>query len=305
MYTLRGSDNIEHGPLSARDVREWISRGYAVGSTPARADVETAWRPLAEFVEFQAALAAVALARPQGSAAPVVPSRVVALTALWLGIGGFLFFTAIGAVVLGILAYVLIEKRPRDFAGRTQSMIAVLLGILWLVAVPYAAYYGFLAMQREMWRPRDDCHTRARSLATSLKIASIANNGTYPDAATWCDVIKHEVTSTNHYLCPQDTNHARSGFAYNERLGGAVNPDPQTVAIFESDLGWNASGGASNIIARPRHGNYIMVGYVSGWVRGIRTNEIPFLQWDPHPTNKTTSTGNQPGVPRNVRNYRR
>jgi hypothetical protein len=115
----------------------------------------------------------------------------------------------------------------------------------------------------------------------SLRVMSIANKGAYPDADSWCDTIRKEVTSTNHYQCPEDPTHAACAYAYNAALSGVKEPNPNTVMIFESDLGWNGSGGASNIIAKPRHGNRVIVGFASGQVRPVRTNELSQLRWNP------------------------
>jgi hypothetical protein len=82
-------------------------------------------------------------------------------------------------------------------------------------------------------------------------------------------------------------------------------PDPRTVMIFESDLGWNGSGGVSNAVAKPRHkgfamrvprgtngpvarrggnfhrGPFVMVGFADRSVAPIAVEDLPNLRWDP------------------------
>ncbi len=288
MYTLRGPDQQEHGPLSAPDVREWISQGRATRATTARADGEGRFRPLAQFIEFQVAFGAADMSLPPTlRGAPDQPSRAIAITAFALSAGGVFFFTALGGVVLGFIATALIQKRPREFGGPRYAVAAVFIGIAWLIAVPSGIYYGFHAMQRAMYQPKNNCHMHARSLATSLRIISIGNNGTFPDATSWCEAVGQEVTSTNHYRCPQDTNRTTCSFAYNAQISGVRNPDPQTVTLFESDLGWNGSGGISNMVAKPRHGGHVTMGFADGSVRTMTPDAVKLLQWQPHSTHQT------------------
>ena len=60
MYKLLGSDQEEYGPVSADQVRAWISQGRANGRSQLQAAGSTEWKPLAEFPEFADALKAMA-----------------------------------------------------------------------------------------------------------------------------------------------------------------------------------------------------------------------------------------------------
>jgi hypothetical protein len=279
MYTLRDANQQEHGPLSAHEVRQWIANGQATRDTQARAAGEDRWRPLGQFIEFGPALDNTAAAAP-----PALPQsrmhRLLAIIALVLSILGFAVITAFAGIVLGIVALVLAKKRPHEFGGPRLATAAIIVGIAWLIAIPTTGFFAFRNAQRQAGIGRN-CFMHANSLARSLKIVSIANGGTYPDAATWCDAIKHEVTSTNHYQCPQDPKRGICGFAYNEKLSGVRDPNPNTVMIFESDLGWNGSGGLTNAITKPRHFRHIVVGLANGQVRGIGPDQLKTLRWDP------------------------
>lgn len=277
MYTLRGADQQEHGPLSTRDVRDWISTGRAGGETLARADGEESWRPLSQFEEFKPTLEIVAAAN-QPPALPVKrPNRIMALIALVLSV---LPLTVIPAVVLAGIALVLTKKKPQQFGGKRLAAAALIVCAIWVIGIPTTIYFGRPILMRKMMR-RDDCFTHARSLTTSLQIVSIANNGVFPSADSWCDAIKHEVTSKTHYQCPNDPKHGECAFAYNEKLSGVKDPNPQTVMIFESDLGWNGAGGISNVVATPRHRGFIVVGFANGNLRGVTPQQLKTLRWEP------------------------
>jgi hypothetical protein len=276
MYTLRGTDHQEHGPITARDVREWIASGRATRNTEVRGDNETIWRPLSQFVEFGPALQIAEAASAPPDLPQQKPNRIMAICAFVLSFIPLL--TTLPALVLGILALVFARKNPRRFGGKRLAIAALVICVLWIVGIPTALYSAFIHQRRVMMTGRN-CYMHAMSLANSLQVIAVANQGGYPDADSWCDAIRKEVTSTNHFQCPDDPKHGICGFTFNEKLSGAKHPDPRTVAVFESDLGWNTGGGVSNAVAR--HNGRVMVGFVNGNVRGVRISELKSLRWDP------------------------
>jgi hypothetical protein len=64
LYTIRGGDQHEYGPVSTEQVREWIAQRRADGRTLARAGDAGEWQPLAEFPAFADALRAPPPAPP-------------------------------------------------------------------------------------------------------------------------------------------------------------------------------------------------------------------------------------------------
>lgn len=75
MYQVRGGDQLEYGPIPAERVMEWIGQRRLDRRSLARRMGETEWRPLGEFPEFAAALAATE-APPQ---LPQSPATIPAL----------------------------------------------------------------------------------------------------------------------------------------------------------------------------------------------------------------------------------
>ena|ERR1041385_4192580 len=55
MYKVVGADRREYGPVSRETILEWIAQGRANAQTIARFE-DGAWKPLATFDEFKAAL---------------------------------------------------------------------------------------------------------------------------------------------------------------------------------------------------------------------------------------------------------
>ncbi len=52
MYKIIGADQKEYGPVSAEQLRQWVTEGRVNAQTQARAEGETEWKPLSAFAEF-------------------------------------------------------------------------------------------------------------------------------------------------------------------------------------------------------------------------------------------------------------
>jgi TM2 domain-containing membrane protein YozV len=101
MYKIIGADGRQYGPVSAVQVREWITAGRANAQTMAQAEGATEWKPLGSFTEFADLLVASPTAP---SLPPLVDQRKSKLVAGllgilvgWVGVHRFyLGYTAIG-----------------------------------------------------------------------------------------------------------------------------------------------------------------------------------------------------------------
>jgi hypothetical protein len=67
MYFIQGADQKQYGPISAEQLRQWISENRLNRTSPCRAEAEEIWKTLGDFPEFADAFGAV-------PAAPTVPS---------------------------------------------------------------------------------------------------------------------------------------------------------------------------------------------------------------------------------------
>jgi hypothetical protein len=54
MYKIIGANQTEYGPVSAEQIRQWITEGRINAQTPAQAAGDTGWKPIATFPEFAA-----------------------------------------------------------------------------------------------------------------------------------------------------------------------------------------------------------------------------------------------------------
>src|SRR5262245_35742281 len=69
MYKVVGADRREYGPVTREAILEWIAQGRANAQTIAKFE-DGAWKPLATFDEFKAALGAAPALPAPGSEAP-------------------------------------------------------------------------------------------------------------------------------------------------------------------------------------------------------------------------------------------
>jgi hypothetical protein len=60
MYKIIGADQKEYGPVTADQLRQWITEGRVSGQTSVWAEGTTEWKPLSAFPEFADILGAVA-----------------------------------------------------------------------------------------------------------------------------------------------------------------------------------------------------------------------------------------------------
>jgi hypothetical protein len=68
MYYIQGADQKQYGPVSAEQLRQWISENRLNRSSPCRAEAEATWKTLGDFPEFADAFGTVPAATSQFSA---------------------------------------------------------------------------------------------------------------------------------------------------------------------------------------------------------------------------------------------
>ena len=143
MYTIKGHDGKEYGPVDAAQVKLWLSQGRADANTLIRLEGSTDWRPLGSFPELVAS-APPPLVRPAPS--PPAPDSTIstlipyrnapALITYYLGVFSLIpcvgFFLGFAAIILGIIGLKLAGKRP-EAKGKAHAWTGIILGTLVLI----------------------------------------------------------------------------------------------------------------------------------------------------------------------------
>ena len=290
-YTIIGSDQKQYGSVTPEDVRRWIAEGRLNEQSLIKAQGDAEFRPLPDFPEFADALAAKsapAIKPPALSAEPVGPARTsgLAITSLILGILGLFTcgITALIGLILGIVAMVKVRKSRGALGGGGIALAGVIVSAIFLLMIPFFAAMLLPALAAAKQKAQSVyCVNNVKQLSVALRIYAGDNQNHYPAATNWCDAIRSDVGTTNVFHCPADFSGSRCSYAFNTRLSGVEDgkADPNTVMIFEADAGWNAAGGRELMLAKPRHGHLVVVGFADGHVEQVRESRLPELRWDP------------------------
>ena len=225
---------------------------------------------------------------PTVSAPAPPPPRTsgLAIAALVLGILGFLScgVLALPGLIVGIIAITSIRRSNGQLAGEGLAIAGTIASgvaaAMCLLVLP-AILFPVFARAREAART-STCMANARQVANAMQMYATDYDGRLPIGANWCDAVRPKVKSAELFECPSLPDQ-KSGYGYNAILSGARLNDamasPSTVLIFESNGGWNLSGGKSSLVSQPRHGGNVF-GFVDSHVAKISPENLGTVDWD-------------------------
>ncbi|MFO1514544.1 MAG: DUF4190 domain-containing protein [Verrucomicrobiota bacterium] len=286
MYKIIGADGKEYGPITANQLRQWISQGRASAATKVKLETDPDWQTLGSLPEFAEALS-LPPSLPNISAGPPPPARTsrLAITSLMLGILGIFScgITAVVGLVLGIVSLVQISKSQGRLKGQGLAIGGIVASALFLFVAP-AMLLPALAKAKAKTQ-NINCMNNVKQITLAVVIHAQSNSNACPPMATWCDAIQTEVGSERVFQCPAGDKNHRCHYAFNGRLEGAnlnqIGNPAQTVLVFETEGGWNLSGGSELLPHKSRHGRGVAVGFVDGHVEMVLESRLPQLQWEP------------------------
>ena len=296
-YKIIGADGVERGPVSPETVRLWIAEQRLRAESKVRLEGATEWVTLASLPEFGDALKTVpppVFGNPPPLSGNPIPSagnpspmakqtNVMAILSLVFSLLGIVIcITSPVGLILGIISLVKISKSKGQLGGFGFALTGVIVGALGLLVGPAMLLPALAAAKNKA--EVITCLNHERQLALAIRIYAQEHNNQMPPADQWCDVIS--VSSTNVFKCPKSGLPTRCDYAFNAKLGGMYvdQISPKTVMLFESDGGWNANGGADQMVDPPRHraayGVYC-VAFADGHVEMLRSTNLLKLRWDP------------------------
>jgi hypothetical protein len=297
MYKIIGADQKEYGPITAEQMVQWIAQSRVNAQTQVQFNGGD-WKPLAQYPEFAAALgnvirpaAPAAFTAPAAAYAPApqnapVKTNGMAIASLVCGILGFFTcgVTALVGLILGIVSMNSIKKSNGTQGGHGLALAGTIVSAVFLVMIPMWAALMLPALGKAKQKAQTvQCVNNMKQLALAVRIYSGDHNDHFPPATTWCDAIKPQVLSDRVFRCPAGDPGKRCHYAYNARLDNMQerNIDPETVLFFETDGGWNVSGGPELLLPSPRHGQTYVVAFVDGSVRQMTAAQMTHLRWNP------------------------
>ena len=297
MYRVLGADSKEYGPVNNEVLRQWITEGRANAQTRVKPEGAGDWQTLASVPEFEALFAL-----PEGAVLPLfaAPAETktsgLAITSLVLGILGICGITALVGLIMGIVALVKINRSGGRLSGQGLAIAGICVsGFMLLVSIPFMAGLTLPALARARHRaqvfsqstPQQrmqtiQCVTNMKQLGLAVRVYAVDHNDQLPPAATWCDAIQSNVGSPKVFQCPSEPGR-RCAYAFNAKLDGkkVSEIDPQTVVLFESDTGWNGTGGADSLKPHKHSTSRVNVALADGAVMQIQRSQLGTLRWEP------------------------
>ncbi|HEY3863663.1 MAG TPA: DUF4190 domain-containing protein [Verrucomicrobiae bacterium] len=140
MYKIIGADLKEYGPVSAEQLRQWVTEGRVNGQTKVAPAEGTDWRLMSELPEFAGLFPAAPAPVLIPAAVPIAPLPVqprASQMAVWsmvtgivsiLCCCGWFVFAPLG-IVLGAVALSQMKSQPA-LTGRGFAILGIVLGIV-------------------------------------------------------------------------------------------------------------------------------------------------------------------------------
>ena len=290
MYKIIGADQKEYGPVTADQLNQWLAEGRVNSQTKVCPAGGSEWKTLGELPEFS-----LRFNTPPpltGSPSFTSPSATntktsgMAVASLILGILGLVTcgVSALVGLILGIIAMGRIKKNGGALTGHGLALAGTIVSGVFLLLIPLWAAMLLPALARAKQRAQTiACVNNMKQLALAVRIYS-SDHTNMPPAATWCDALKPELGVGEKVLqCPAAMHEQRCNYAYNARLDGLEEDkiNPQTVLFFETDGGWNVSGGPELMLRKSRHGRIYVVAFADGSVQQLREQQLSTLRWNP------------------------
>ncbi len=290
MYKIVGADDKEYGPVTEEKIREWIKEGRINSQTKIQSEGSTEWKPLSEFTEFASLLPSGATAPPVLPTSAATPGKMsaMAIVSLVLGVLGWLTLgiTAVLGLVLGLIALVRISRSGGRLRGKGLALAGTIVSGVFVLMLPILAAMLLPALGRAKARAQSiGCMNNMKQLALGGLMYANENKNRLPSGAHWCDAIGKYVPNPRAFQCPAAQTTQRCDYAMNARLAGIetskVTDPAQTVLFFETDGGWNLSGGPELTVSRPRHRNAIGLVFADGHSEIATQVRLQNVRWDP------------------------
>lgn len=195
-------------------------------------------------------------------------------------IGGYLLLLlAFVGLVVGIAAIVIIIKRKGRLWGAVFAVAGIVLAVFLIV-------YLFLpppTYTREIYY-KIGCAQNISTLGKAIKVYSSGNEGKYPTADKWCDLlVKYSYAGdySNMFMCKgalESGDKGRCSYAMNPNCG----PDSpnDVVLLFETKGGWNQFGGKELLTTENHKGDGCNVLFNDGDVKFVKPERLGELKWD-------------------------
>jgi hypothetical protein len=153
-------------------------------------------------------------------------------------------------------------------AARSAIAVAAAAGVFGLIGLLFSPLLlrGMGAARKAM------CQANVKNMALAVQMYLADYSDVFPPAGMWCDATAPYIRNRAVYVCPEMRG-LPCGYGFNAALNSLPMHrlvDPQyTIVIFETDVGWNATGQLERLRDPPRHLGGDSFGFADGhgqWV---------------------------------------
>ena len=227
------------------------------------------------------------------SAAQPLPSAKtsgLAIASLVLGIFGIFTcgLTAIIGLILGIVSLCAISKRAEQLKGKGLAIAGIVISAIGIVLIPFMAIFMAILMPA-LVRARTQARTvvlksNARQICLAMALYCDENDGRFPPAENWPDVLKPYIGNEKILTSPFAPEAGRV-WAMNKNLDDRkirdIKQPAQTVLIFETRFNSPPAGGLELLPEGTQERKCYIIGFVDGHVDCVTPERLDELIWMP------------------------
>lgn len=141
-----------------------------------------------------------------------------------------------------------------------------------------------LGMADSPYVRRTTCAYQMKKLGHALTLYAESNDGFLPSASEWCDLLLEiDTVHRKDFVCLGAKDKGPCNYSINKNLEGIklLDAHPLTVLLFESEAGWNKSGGVEDLTFENHLGGCNIL-YVCGHTEFIYyRDDVKKLRWKP------------------------
>jgi hypothetical protein len=173
-------------------------------------------------------------------------------------------------------------------------MIGIAIAVLILVGIFYHSFSPSVKPIKSLFPTRFQCSTNMQNLTKALIAYADQNEGFLPVAENWCDILVDRPGVKKSMFKCKEADDPSTAFSININVAGKnlAQLDPNMVMLFESDAGWNSSGGPELAIA-DRHTKGSNFSFVNGEVFFIMKEAFDKLTWENTPQGPNSAISNK------------
>ena len=173
--------------------------------------------------------------------------------------------------VLGVIGVFKIKKSK----GRLKGLWFAIVGIV--VAIITIALFICILIQIRKMAYLKMCENNLSGLGKAISVYAQDNNGKYPLAESWCDLLVEHTDVTEGYFVCKGGGKGRGYYAMNPNC--EPNSPNDVVFLFETKGGWNQYGGSELLNLDNHFGKGCSIFFRNGELEFVRTKELGGLNW--------------------------